>query len=604
MLNSVKRLKEKANIFIYDSQAKVLSTLKYLTFAAALSSIAGFIIYNGFEHEAETADLLINFIKGCFILFIVNYGVNFAYSFDKISFIKETWFEGLLILLLIYDGISLYLFNIPLLEITFNKLGFINFTAFYMLFIQGYILLLAAIELTRISQSFMKIRFNPIQIFIIAFTGVVIAGTFLLILPEMTVQKGSMNFWAALFTATSAVSVTGLQLVEVSSFFTFKGQLVLLLLIQTGGLLIISFASFFVIFLRKGVGISQQTAIADVIGGGSMNSSKQLIREILIYIGTIELFGTLVLFLLWDPEMQFISLGHKIFFSFFHAIAAFCNSGFSLLPNGLQNPYTANYPLIQMAFGGLILFGALGFPAIRDLLGISNLRERMRKPWKKWKTSTSISVVGAAFIIGIGAILFFLLESGSALQGQLLGASIINSVFHIISRTAGYATIDFNCLSIPTLLLLMLLMFIGGSSGSFAGGIKTSTFFILFISAISTIKGKKYVEFGSRTISFDLQNRANAILTFSAVCILLSVFSLSILEKDIPILPLVFESVSAFSISGWSMGITNELSNWGKLIITVDMFAGRLGILALAYAISSPRKLKHYGYPQAPVMVG
>ena len=491
MLNQFKRIRETLNLLAYDSQKRVLSTLRVFTFFVAFFSIGLCIYYYGFDHAEDQANFLLNLIKGAFGVFIVNYVSHMLYSFERLEFLKSTWLEALLILLLIYDGISLYLFNIPLLEITFQKLGFINFTPFYIFFIQLYMLTLAWIEISRISKSLWNVKVNPVVVFVLFYCIIIFIGTVLLLLPEMSIAVGSMSIVEAFFTAASAVTLTGLQVVEVMEHFTFKGQLVLLLLIQTGGITIISFATFFALFLKKGIGIKHQSLMEDLTGSHAIINSKRMMREIAVYVIILEVIGSAVLFFHWPLDMPFTSLGQKVFYSVFHAIAAFCNTGFTLLEGGLQNPYTTNLPLMHIALAGLILMGAIGFPASRDLFGLSNLRERLKKPWKTWKTSTSIAVMGTMILLFGGGILFFLLERNNVLAELSLFESITTALFHAVSRTAGLMTVDFSNLTTSTYVILILLMFIGGASGSFAGGIKTSTFLILAMSFWATVRGKK-----------------------------------------------------------------------------------------------------------------
>jgi len=311
-----------------------------------------------------------------------------------------------------------------------------------------------------------------------------------------------------------------------------------------------------------------------------------------------------MIFALWDEKIAFSGISEKIFYSVFHSISAFCNSGFTLFSEGLIHESTVSSYYLQIAFGLLIIFGALGFPALRDLFGIKNLRERLSKPWKQWKTSTVIAVYGAAMLIIGGGVMFYLIEANQVLAEMNYMEAWITSFFHSINRTAGFSTIDLSILSISSLILLMFLMFVGGASGSMAGGIKTSTFFVLMLSAISTIRGRDDLEFGRRSFSYDLLNRAYILFIFSTSFILVTIVILSILQPEIRTIDIVFESVSAFSVCGLSIGITPTLYDSSKIVLVTAMFIGRIGTLTLAFALSSPSSPVAYKYPDGHILVG
>jgi Trk-type K+ transport system membrane component len=424
-------------------------------------------------------------------------------------------------------------------------------------------------------------------------------------LPEMTTNHHGAEWMAALFTATSASCVTGLSVVDISTFFSLKGQLVIMVLIQLGGLNIISFATFFASLFSKGTGIKHHSMTQDFFSSGSLFDAKTLLRQIILLSILIEGIGAIVIFSLWDPAIQFTSLMQKIYYSVFHSIAAFNNAGFSLFTNSLYEPVLRQSYILHLTIGALIFFGSLGFSTIRDIFGIQSMRERMRLPWKKFQLSSQISLYSSLILIVFGAVLFYLIEKDSVLSGQKAFEAAITSVFQSVTcRTAGFNTVDMTVLAVPTLIVMIFLMFVGASSGSTGGGIKTSTFTLIFVSAIATLRGKRNLELFRHNIAWELLNKAFSIFIFSASFIFTATFSLSILEPEIDVLRLLFEEVSAFATVGLTTGITTDLTEPSKYIIILSMFVGRIGTLTLGFALSKKVVSVAYRYPDAHVMVG
>lgn len=258
-----------------------------------------------------------------------------------------------------------------------------------------------------------------------------------------------------------------------------------------------------------------------------------------------------------------------------------------------------------MVVAGIIFFGSLGFPAIQDLFGIKSLRQRMKQPWRDWALSTKVSLYSSVILVVLGAVLFFVLEGDNTLHETGSFGKVTHSIFQsITTRTAGFNTVDFGSLAIPTLVFMILFMFIGASSASTGGGIKTSTFVVIFLSVFATIRNRKHIELAGRTLSTELLNRALTIFIFAASYIFLSVFTLSITDPNIDIIDITFEAVSAFCTVGVSTGITAELSSAGQIVLMTSMYLGRVGILTLVVALSSAKGSKNYQYPNAHLMIG
>lgn len=597
---------EKLLLFVYQNKEAVLRGLSWLRTIASLLALAVFLYYYGFPHPPERLVLLVGVTKSIFGFFVLSYIIRVIFAIHSWQYIRNSLFEAALIVLLLIDIVSVFLFGFNALENLFLNLSIENFTPFYILFIQSYLLLLVGLEVTKVSTSITSIKLKPATTFIYSFLLLLLVGTGLLMLPEMT-TKGSIPFIDALFTAVSAACVTGLAVVDTQTYFTFKGHLVIMLLFQLGGIGILTFATFFALFLKKGVGISHQAMIRDFMSEDSLFNAKGMLQQIVIFTLLIECIGAFLIYLSWDVNTPFYDdAGEMIFQSVFHSISAFCNAGFSLMSGGLNEDYLQNAYILHIVVGMLIIFGSLGFPALRDIFGINNIRARLATPWKKWKLSTRIAVWAtfALVLFGMGA--FYLLESNTEiLAGKTGFQQLVISFFQsVTTRTAGFNTVDIGALTTPTAILFIFLMFIGASSGSTGGGIKTSTFVLILLSVITTIRGKKSLELGGRSISFDLLNKAYTIFIFSATYILVGTFFLAYFEPKMSVLDLVFEQVSAFCTVGLTRGITPDLSTPSKLILISSMYVGRVGTLTLAFALASRVDSTNYRYPKAHILVG
>lgn len=593
-------------LFLYQHKEQVLRVLRWMRVFASVFALALFIYYYGFPHSAETSKQLLGATKAIFGFFVASYVIRLGFSLQPWQYIRTTLFEGLLILLLLVDIFSVFVFGFNAVENLFLQLDIENFTPLYILSIQAYLLLLVGVEITKVSTGITRIRLKPATTFIYSFVALILAGTGLLMLPEMTNGPGSMPFIDALFTSVSASCVTGLIVVDTATYFSFKGQVVILALIQLGGIGILTFATFFALFLKKGVGISHQAMIRDFMAEESLFNAKGMLAQIVLFTLLIESIGAFLIYILWDANTPFLDdQGELIFQSVFHSISAFCNAGFSLFSNGLYEDWVRNAYLTHLVIAVLIIFGSLGFPAMRDIFSIRNIQARLEAPWKKWKLSTRIAVWASFVLIVFGMLVFKVTEAQHTLQGADSMSSWVTAFFQsVTTRTAGFNTVDIGALSVPTAILFIFLMFIGASSGSTGGGIKTSTFVLIFLAVITTIRGKKSLELGSRSISFDLLNKAFTIFIFSATYILVGTFLLAYFEPKMQILDLVFEQVSAFCTVGLSRGITADLSTASKIVLIASMYIGRIGTLTLAFALASRVETTSYRYPKAHILVG
>lgn len=596
---------ERLNNRLYNSRERVYTWLRYITLFNSLIAI-GLLIYGyGFNLTHEAVSGVFGWLDIIFGSFVLVYLVRLLYSFHRNEFIQRTRTEAFIMALLIINGIANYIFGFKFLYVVSNWLEFKNYTSFYEVVSTVFLLLLIVLETSKASIRISAVKLKPASTFIGSFILLIFSGAGLLMLPAMTNTPDGMPFIDALFTSASASCVTGLIVVDTATYFTFKGQLVILFLIQLGGIGIISFATFFAALLKEGVGIKHQSIIHDFMSSESLFSSQGLLRQVIWLTLLIEGIGFVAIFLTWGPNAQFENLSQKLFFSLFHSISAFCNAGFSLYTNGLYEQPVREAYILHLVIAFIIIMGGLGFSPIMDVFSPKALRERLLMPWKDWKLNSKIAIYMSITLILFGMTGYYFIEKHNTLAGMNLTESMITSFFQsVTTRTAGYNTVDFTKLLDPTLILMMFLMFIGASPGSTGGGIKTTTFLLIAVSVISTIRGKKVISIDKRTIPMELLFKAFSVITFAAAYCLLAVFILSITEPKQQGIDLLFEQVSAFATVGLSTGVTPQLSVLGKILITFSMFLGRVGTVTLALAISRPVISNAYNYPNAHVMVG
>jgi trk system potassium uptake protein len=595
---------ESLNRALYGSKEAVYKLLKLLSYISTLGALALILYGYGFELSTKKYEKILFYLDFVFLFFILNYAIRILYSFERIEFVKRTWFEGFLMALLGINLISIYVLDNNIVENLFKNIGITDYIQFSQLFISGYMFLMAFLEFAKVSSGMNRLKIKPATTFIFSFLILITVGVGILMLPAITVAPGGLSFTDALFMSVSACCVTGLSVLDVAKDFSFKGHLILLILVQLGGLGIVTFATFFASFIKKGISMKHDTIFQELMSPESLLDNRSLLRQIMFITFLIESCGAVVIFFSWGPNVVFESLGDKIFNSIFHAVSAFCNAGFSTFSNSLYELPLRQMYILHLMFIPLIFLGGIGFSTIKDIFSIKKLRERLHNPWKDWKLSSKLAVYTSVILIVFGTVMFFIIERNYLLKDMKLLEGIIASFFQsVTSRTAGFNSVDISMLQTPTLILIIFLMFVGASPGSCGGGIKTTTFVLIFISTITTIRQKKNFEIGKRSISPEQMYKALSIFTFAATFNLVAIFILSITDSKFELIRLVFEQISAFGTVGLSTGITADLSAGGKIMIMVSMFIGRVGLLTLALSLSTRSQSTSYKYPNANLLV-
>lgn len=607
----IRSIREQINLFIYNSKAKNLRRLKLLSILVSMIAIGSLFYYHGFAHNKEMARTLQRIVEISFGFYVLHYFAKVFYDFSPRQFIKDNWFEGIMVLLLILEGISFNVFDTLILQTIFASIGFESMAALGVVFLQLYLFIVVVLELSDNTNIISNIKLHPSSIFIASFLVLCGVGTVLLMMPEMTVQQGSMRFVDALFTSVSATCVTGLIVVDTATFFTYKGHLVIMLLMKLGGLNIVSFAYLAAFLNRAGFGLKQDDIIEDFITKDALFNAKGMLIKVFTLSVVIELVGGLLIYLLVTPDMPFESEGDKFFFGIFHSISAFNNGGFSTFTDGMYSVFIREAYLMHVVVALLILLGAFGFTVMFDLFTPSKMRDRLKHPWKRPHMSTILAVRTHLILIAIGAVLYLMAEWNTTLSDQNFVEKGVVAMFQSVSvRSAGLNTADIFSLSTATIFMLIFMMFVGGNTFSTAGGIKTSTFALICINTWSIIRGKKNVEVLGRTIPNDDMLKAFTVLVTFGGGMLICIYALCLTEEHILAMPdrglidLIFEEVSAFSTCGLSTGITSMLSDSGKIILSVSMFIGRLGTLSIIFAFSRKIISTNYSYPEEHLMVG
>jgi len=473
------------------------------------------------------------------------------------------------------------------------------------------------IKVCRTTVNFAATGQNPTQTLIASFQVLIIAGTLVLMLPR-SAAKQNIGFVDALFTATSATCVTGLVVKDTGEDFSFMGQVVILGLIQLGGLGIVVFGAIFALLLGQALSVREQVAMQDLLSARTVGQIGKMIT--FIFLGTLilEAVGAVGLIGMWDDVPGKADKFGVLWCSIFHSISAFCNAGFGLFGDSLSS-YRGSWG----AYGiicPLIILGGLGFGVLYDLVTVGfdrvkrffkrlfskRLRFSMEAPLRVQLQSKIVLAVSAALII-VGMILILILENNTG-YGDCEGCSTIAGAFFqsVTARTAGFNTVDISAMSPASQFVLIILMFIGGSPGSTAGGIKTVTLAVIVMATVAALRKRSDVEMFRRSVRLVVIGRAITVVMLFVMVLVTATLALAITERDngFEFSDIAFEAASAIGTVGLSTGITGSLTTAGKLIIIVVMLIGRLGPLTLLAALTFNLKPVRFNYPNEAVIVG
>ena len=443
-----------------------------------------------------------------------------------------------------------------------------------------------------------KAKLSSVQIIALGFFIMIALGTALLMLPVSSHDPGGAPFLDALFAATSASCVTGLIPQDTGTYWTTFGQVVIILLIQTGGLGFMSIATLFLLLLRQRLGLRQREVVVDSVSYDRLGGFVPFIR--LVFLGTLlaEGAGAALLSIRFVPQLGW---GKGIYYGVWHSISAFCNAGFDLM-----GPYSGKYssftayagdPLVSLTICALILFGGTGFLVWEDLV-------RNKHRWRRYRLQTKVVLTMNLVLTVGGGALFFLLERNNLGAGRPIGEQALSALFDAVTpRTAGFNSTDTGAMTSGSLLLTMIFMFIGGSPGSTAGGVKTTTVFVILLHALSGVRRERSANAFGRSIGDDALKKATAVLYTNLLLALVGAIAICAIQP-LGLTEVLFETFSAIGTAGMTMGITRDLLPLSRIIIIFLMYCGRVGSISFAVALLEKRALPPVTLPREDITIG
>ncbi|NLY50758.1 MAG: Trk family potassium uptake protein [Firmicutes bacterium] len=440
-----------------------------------------------------------------------------------------------------------------------------------------------------------RLRLSPPQVLVVGFGALILIGTILLTLPIATASGKPTTLVDALFTATSAVCITGLVVVDTATYWSRFGQVVILALFQVGGIGFMTLSSLAAILLGRRIFLHERMVIKEALNQVSLEGVVRLTRAVVVMTVLSEGAGALLLTLRWWNSY---SPGEAIFRAVFHAVSAFSSAGFDL--SGDYRSLTAFRSdfVVNLVLSTLFILGGLGFAVIVECLNWHRGHPLSLHSRLVLKTTAILIVFGTLFILLVEG------RNPATLADASWKTKVLASYFQAVTpRTAGFNTLPISALRPATLLLIMLFMFIGASPGGTGGGIKTTTFVTLLLTVMATVRGKERTEVGGRCIPAWQVAKSMAI-AFISLCLILGATTVLLLSEGKEFLPTLFEVVSAFGTVGLTMGLTTELSVLGRLVITAVMFAGRVGPLTMVLALAHQQYPKSVRFPEESIIVG
>ena len=589
------------NFISHVLQVRIEAFLRIFAMVIALLTLSTVVIDFGFSLSAEEKNIAMRIYNFSwwfyFIVFTVRLGI-FFYKFRKAS-------AGLTILtgLLIYLTLLPRMFSVSpdgLLYSVWWFLGHLKTTIFV-------ISVFAVLDLSKSIISFLNRKTNPALMMATGFAVIIFIGGLLLLLPRSIAAGANLSVVDAFFVSTSAVCVTGLSPVDISTTFTIDGQLIILALIQIGGLGVMTITSFFALFYMGNTNLYSQLAVKNMIGTDTWNSLLSTLFYILGFTFAIEMIGAAFIWLSVHSTLG-MTMQEEVYFAIFHSISAFCNAGFSTLSNNLGNPSFMGINSLYVIISVLVILGGIGFPILMNLKCalFYNVRRLFNKDYRQYLrvTTTKIVLATTTVLLVLSTVAFALIEWNGAFAGMTTWEKIVQSFFHAsVPRTAGFNSVDMGSFSNIGILVFMILMWIGGASQSTAGGIKVNTIAVAWANFMSVIRERKSVVVLKREVSQESVQRATATVFASILVILLAFIILLATEPGLTPKQLLFEVVSAVGTVGSSLNATAYLTTAGKIIVSLLMFVGRVGLIVVAMSFVKKKGQERFSYPKDNVII-
>ena len=574
-----------------------------LTFVAALGAVVCLLIYTGFDNTPEVKAQLLALLHAAQTIFVLGIVADVLFSPRP---------QGVTGLVHIVADLMIILTVVPIFLPKLAEAHYFG-VMFHRRFFLCAILVYSIAEICGGVMRLLGRRTNPSLILSGSFVVFILAGTFVLMLPKC--HNGNLEFADALFVASSAVSMTGLTTVDISTAFTPMGWWVLGILMQIGALGVLTFTSFFSLFFTGRPSIYNQLLMRDFIYSKSMSALVPMLLYILAFTLCVEAIGAVGIYFTM-PARLFDSVAERIGCSAFHAIAAFTNSGLSTLPDGLANrALFGGNQLLYLVMATLIFAGGIGFPILVNFKDavfqyLQDFKDfLLRRPYRRrrvhiYDLNTKIVLYTTVILFIAGVVGFYVLERHNSLEGMPGSKQVIQSIFYsATARSAGFAPINPAGFLNITLMVLMFLMWVGGASQSMAGGIKVNAFGTAILNLRSLICNNRGVVAFDRRISVDSVRRANGTIVLSVISLLTFIGAVVIAEPHLGLKAVVFECVSAVTTNGLSLGITAELSTCSKILLSTAMFLGRVGLLSVLAGLAHKNTDTSRHFPADEVII-
>lgn len=576
---------------------------------ASIASLFVLIYQFGFQQTTETIHNL--YISRIYILLGFFIGITIRYIVKFKDIIQEK---------LLYLDISIYFLLFAVLsakvffkEIIRQSLPYLTFLS-EPLFVYTLMLLLSVIHLSRQTFTLMQTHIKPSLLFLLSFIFVILIGAGLLMLPNATTRP--IHFVDALFTATTSVCVTGLTTVDVATTFTHIGQVIIMILIQIGGIGVMTFTSFFALSFMGHSSFTSQMMLKDMLNEDRIGGLFRVILNILFVTFFIEGIGAYLIYMDIRGVLPGASTQDNIFFAIFHAVSAFCNAGISTLSGNMNDPLVAHNYDLHVWISLLVIFGGLGFPIVFNYLKllrhiivnafmvVTGLQKHYIHTPRIINIHTYIVVISTLVLIGGGMMFYYLLEMNNTLADLPMKGKLADALLGAVTpRTAGFTVANMDALRPATLMLTLILMVIGAAPMSTGGGLKVTTVFVAIVTALNVSREKEKVEVRKREIAPATIRRAFATIVLYFVFASVAVWILSYTEEGKPIFTLTFEVISALSTVGSSLNFTPLLSMPGKLVIICTMLIGRIGVLTFMVSFIKEYRKRDYTYPQENILM-
>ena len=594
--------------WIYPYIRLLLGVTRFLAVVAALLLIVAVIYEHGFVISHSDALMLNRVYHGVWVVFLVDIISHLLLQFGNTRQQMN-----------VMSWILVVMYLLTLVPVIFHQPDDGPIKQFWLLMSSkgyhvGMSLVLAFVTLSRGFTYLLSRRANPSLMLAISFLFIILVGAGLLLLPRCTYN--GISWIDALFLSTSAVCVTGMSPIDITQTFTEPGMVVLMLLFQVGGLGVMTFTSFFTLFFMGNTSIYNRMMVRDMVSGSSLNSLLSTLLYILSFTLVIEGVGA---FVVWTDIHGTLGydLVDEIKFSVFHAVSAFCNAGFSTLPDGLANPLVfGNHAPFSLYISVLVILGGIGFPILvnfKDALVfqlhriwtlVRHHRWEGRKLYHNYNLNTRIVLLMTIFLLTVPTICFAVLEWNGALLGLTTEDKLTHAFFMAVCpRSAGFTAIDPLTWSTSSMIIFAVLMWIGGGAQSTAGGIKVNTFAVMLLNLKSMLRGSERVEIFHRELSASSIRRSNTTVLLSIAALGLAIFIMNLLEPEIPLRFVFFECLGALTTDGVGLGATSMLHDEGRLFMIPLMFIGRLGMITIMMGLVKQKKVVNYRYPSGEIII-